>query len=72
MESDVVLSDRDEALLEKVIDVSARDVQRDELRALLHAGRGGIRASRLTANFSFAAAAVEKELIDYQVALERP
>ena len=68
----IVLRDGDQPLLEDIVDVGARDVQRDEFGTLLNACRGGIGTRRLAADFRFAPAAVVNQLIDDQVALDRP
>ena len=72
VERHIVLRDRDQPLLEQIVDVGARDVERDEFRALLDPRRGGVGARRLAADLGFAAAAVIQQLVDDQVALDRP
>src|SRR4029079_16430673 len=72
VEGDVVLSDRPQALLQEIVDVGARDVERDELGALLDARGGGIGARGLAPDFGSAGAAVEQQLVDDQIAFDRP
>ena len=72
VEGHIVLGDRDQPLLEQIIDVGPRSVERDEFGTLLDARRGGIGAGRLAADLGLAAAAVVDQLIDDQVALDRP
>ena len=72
VERRIVFGDRDQPLLQQIVDVGARDVERDEFRALLDARRGGVGARRLAADFRLAAAAVEQQLVDDQLAFDRP
>ena len=52
--------DRDQPLLEQIVDVGPGDIQRDEFGTLLDARRGRIGASGLAPDFRLAAAAVEE------------
>ena len=60
VEGHIVLGDRDQPLLEQIVDVGARDVERDEFGALLDPRRGGVGARRLAADLRLAAAAVDR------------
>src|SRR5205085_5862179 len=72
VERHVVLRNRDEALLQQVIDVGARYVESDELRTLFDARRSGVGTRSLTADLGLTAAAVIKQLLDDQVTFDRP
>ena len=71
VEGDIVLRDRDQPLLQDIVDVGAGDVERDIFGALLDARCGGIGAGGLAAHFGAAPAAVEHSLVDDQLAADR-
>ena len=63
VESGVVAGDRHQPLLQQIVDISARNVERDEFATLFNAGSGTVGARRLAADFRGAFAKVEQQLI---------
>ena len=72
MEGRIVLRDRHQALLQKVVDIGPGNVQRDIFRALLDARCSSIGPRRLAPDLGLAPAAVEQQLVDDEIAFDRP
>ena len=66
MKGGVVLCRGDGALLQQIVEILARDLQRDELRTFHHPPCRAVAARGLTAHFAAAAAGVEQDLLRAQ------
>ena len=71
VEGRIVVRDRHQPLLQQIIDVSAGNIERDELRPFLDPRCSGVGARCLTANFRLASAHVEQQLVGGDARLER-
>ena len=70
MEGHIVFRDRHQPLLQHIVDVVARDVERDIFATLLDPRGGGVRARGLATDFRLTTAAIDQQLINDQVAFD--
>ena len=71
VEADIIFGRGNDPLLQQIIEILARNLQRDELRTLLDAIGRSIGPCGLTLDFAAPPAAVEQHLLDAQTGFER-